>query len=223
MLLAIEGIDGSGKGTQTRLLEKRLLNLGLGVTVISFPRYSENFFGREVGEYLDGKFGELKDINPKFSALLYALDRFESAPLIEEALSRGNIVICDRYIGSNIAHQCARVPKSEVAEMSVWIRTVEETILKTRKPDKVIFLDVDVSRASELVAKKNKRVYTDKVLDLHEASDDHLGNALTNFRDLAKKDSWITILCNEIDGTMRAPEDISNEIFLHTLGTNDQS
>ena len=122
MLIAIEGIDGSGKGTQTRLLEKRLANEGWGVSMFSFPRYNETFFGREVGNYLDGKFGGLEAVDPKFSSLLYALDRYETAPLIEEALARGNIVICDRYVGSNIAHQCARVPKNKVTEMATWIR-----------------------------------------------------------------------------------------------------
>lgn len=222
MLVAIEGIDGSGKGTQTRLLEKRLLNEGLGVSMFSFPRYSETFFGREVGNYLDGQFGELEAVDPKFSSLLYALDRFETAPLIEEALAQGNIVICDRFIGSNIAHQCARVPKNKVPEMATWIRTVEEIILKTPKPDRVIFLDINVHQASELVAQKDKRAYTDKTHDLHEASSDHLENALANFRYLAKTDGWVTILCNRVDGTIRPPQDISDEIYSHIRRNDDQ-
>jgi dTMP kinase len=223
MIIAIEGIDGSGKGTQTRLLEKRLIDEGIGVSMFSFPRYSETFFGREVGNYLDGKFGDLENVNPKFSSLLYALDRFETAPQIEEALARGNIVIFDRFIGSNIAHQCARVPKNKVPEMATWIRTVEETILKARKPDIVIFLDININQASELVAKKEKRSYTDKTLDLHEASPDHLDGALANFRYLARTDGWVTVLCNRTDGTIRRPEEIADEIYSHVHHNDDKA
>ena len=215
MLIAIEGIDGSGKGTQTRLLEQRLLREGNGVTVFSFPRYTENFFGKEVGRYLDGQFGELKNVDPKFSALLYALDRFESNPQIAAALGLGQYVICDRYIGSNIAHQCARVPRSQAADLGTWIETVEKSILKTREPDLVFFLDINVQQSNELVAKKNRRVYTDKKHDLHEASSDHLENALANFRHLAQTNRWVTIFCNRPDGVLRAVDEISEEIYGH--------
>ncbi len=221
MLIAIEGIDGSGKGTQTKLLEKRLASEGLGVTVFSFPRYSENFFGHEVGKYLDGQFGELEDVHPKFSALLYALDRFESRSQISKALENGNYVICDRYIGSNIAHQSARAPEDQTAELATWIKTVEETILKTKAPDKVIFLDMEAQQSAELVAKKDKRVYTDKIHDLHEASSNHLQNALTNFRQLAKSENWTTVLCNRPDGTIRPAQEISDEIYDHIRKKND--
>lgn len=221
MLIAIEGIDGSGKGTQTKLLAKRLTSEGLGVTIFSFPRYSENFFGHEVGKYLDGQFGELEDVHPKFSALLYALDRFESRSQISKALENGNYVICDRYIGSNIAHQSARAPEDLTAELATWIKSVEETILKTKTPDKVIFLDMEAQQSTELVAKKDKRVYTDKIHDLHEASSNHLQNALTNFRQLAKSENWTTVLCNRPDGTIRPAQEISDEIYEHIRKKND--
>ena len=221
MLVAIEGIDGSGKGTQTRLLEKRLLDAGLKVNMFSFPRYSESFFGREVGGYLDGQFGLLNQVHPKFSSLLYALDRFETGPQIDDALKLGHIVICDRYIGSNIAHQCARMPANKVEEMEAWIRTVEEKILHTRIPDINIFLDIDVEQSIKLVAEKEKRVYTEKIHDLHEASSDHLENALMQFRRLAKSNNWITVSCSHPNGKMRKALDISQEIYSHIQIYND--
>lgn len=221
MLIAIEGIDGSGKGTQALLLEKRLMENGFGVKLFSFPRYSENFFGREVGNYLDGQFGELDKVDPKFSSLLYALDRFESHNQILAALKIGNYVICDRYIGSNIAHQCARVPEERRKELEIWIKTVEEKILQTKIPDMVFFLDIDVEQSFELVSKKAKRSYTNKTHDLHEASTLHLQNALSNFRHLAIQDRWIKIPCNQKNGAIRSEQDISDEIYNHLFRKND--
>ena len=213
LLIAIEGIDGSGKGTQTAMLENRLRNEGRNVSLFSFPRYTQNFFGQEVGKYLDGQYGSLEVVNPKFSALLYALDRFETSPLIEEALKRDEIVICDRYIGSNIAHQCARTTSRNVEELANWINTVEAKILGIRRPDITILLDINIEQSKALVAQKDKRSYTDKSHDLHEASADHLTNALKQFRRLAKSENWITVYCNDSSGAMRSKSDISDEIY----------
>lgn len=213
LLIAIEGIDGSGKGTQTSMLENRLRNEGRDVSLFSFPRYTQTFFGREVGKYLDGQYGSLEVVNPKFSALLYALDRFETNPLIEEALKRNEIVICDRYVGSNIAHQCARTTSTQTEELANWINTVEAEILGTRRPDITIFLDINVEQSRALVAQKDKRSYTEKSHDLHEASADHLSNALEHFRRLAKSEAWITIYCNDSNGAMRSKSEISDEIY----------
>ena len=111
-LIALEGIDGSGKLTQLDLLARELDSRGLPTFRISFPRY-ESFFGKLVGRYLNGEFGELGAVDPHLSALLYAGDRLEAKPEIETALSAGKIVLADRYIGSNMAHQSARVPAGE--------------------------------------------------------------------------------------------------------------
>ena len=214
LLIAIEGIDGSGKGTQTAMLENRLRNEGRNVSLFSFPRYASTFFGKEVGKYLDGQYGSLEAVNPKFSSLLYALDRFETSPLIEDALNRNEIVICDRYMGSNVAHQCARAASKENAdELANWIETVESKILGTRRPDITILLDIDVDQSKELVAQKEKRSYTDKSHDLHEVSSDHLKNAQEQFRQLAKIENWQTVYCNHPSGAMRSKSEISDEIF----------
>src|SRR5258708_18137915 len=96
-LIALEGIDGSGKRTQLDLLAEELDARGLATFRISFPRY-ESFFGELVGRYLNGDFGPLGALDPRLSALLYAGDRLEAKPEIEAALSSGKIALADRYL-----------------------------------------------------------------------------------------------------------------------------
>lgn len=212
MLIAIEGIDGSGKGTQTTLLAERLNALGKKVKIFRFPQYEDTFFGREVGRYLNGDYGSLDAVPPKFSALLYALDRFQALKKINSCLNEGTIVICDRYTPSNIAHQAARVGGKESVEIQNWIETVEYQILGLPEPDAVIFLDVDVDESQRLVAQKPKRSYTDKSHDLHEDSAGHLDGALSNFRTLAGQKGWHIINCAGSDAKIRPRSEISDEI-----------
>src|SRR5437868_12164912 len=113
-LIAIEGIDGSGKNTQMRLLEQDLTSRGFAVYSTGFPQY-ESWFGKMVGQFLNGDLGSLENVDPHFTTLLYAGDRFEAKPKLEAALNNGQIVLVDRYVGSNLAHQTARVPSEKRA------------------------------------------------------------------------------------------------------------
>src|SRR5271163_4764483 len=106
-LIAIEGIDGSGKRTQVELLAHALTERGYTVHQIAFPKY-ESTFGKLVGQFLDGRLGPLEHVDPRFTALLYAGDRLEAKPELEAALQQGQIVLADRYVASNLAHQGAR-------------------------------------------------------------------------------------------------------------------
>src|SRR5690349_20536447 len=105
-LIAIEGIDGSGKRTQVELLAKALRAGGHSDYATGFPQY-DSWFGKMVGQFLIGELGPLEDVDPHFSALLYAGDRFEANPALEVALGNGQIVLADRYIASNRAHHTA--------------------------------------------------------------------------------------------------------------------
>ena len=107
-LVVLEGIDGSGKRTQLDMLARAMQARGIAHATIGFPRY-EGFFGRMAARYLNGEFGTLADVDPHFSALLYAGDRFENKKLLENYLTAGKLVLADRYIASNLAHQGARV------------------------------------------------------------------------------------------------------------------
>ena len=104
-LVALEGIDGSGKGTQAERLVKRLSESGVAAELISFPRYQDTFFGKVAGSFLHGDFGSLEEVHPFLVSLLFAGDRFESRPLLTAALARCEVVVLDRYVAWNIAHQ----------------------------------------------------------------------------------------------------------------------
>ncbi len=211
-LIVIEGIDGSGKGTQASLLldifNKLVQNSAIKVT---FPEYTNNFFGREVGLYLNGAFGT--DVNPKFASLLYALDRFETKPKIEEALNNGVTVISDRYVSSNIAHQSLKLPKEERPEFMKWVDEVEYKILGLPRPDLTIFLNIPPEVSFRLIELKDKRNYTDKKKDIHEADINHLKEAHEIYSLQVKTfPNWVEINCVE-NGELKSIQEISHDVL----------
>ncbi|WP_333804213.1 dTMP kinase [Sulfurospirillum sp.] len=195
-IIVFEGIDGSGKGTQATLLHEYYKKNNIPNLLLQFPCYSETFFGQEVGNYLNGKFGSLDNVHPKFSALLYAGDRFEKSKLIYDELNKGTMVICDRYVPSNIAHQIAKLKtQEEQKELQHWIEKLEYGVFNLPKPDVVFLLDISPSLSSELVLKKNKRDYTDKAKDLHEEDDSYLRQVYYAYKDLCLVNGWNKINC----------------------------
>src|SRR5260370_12970402 len=119
-LIAIEGIDGSGKRTQVELLTLTLKSRGHSVYSTGFPQY-DSWFGKMVGKFLNGDLGSLENVDPHFTALLYAGDRFEAKPKLGAALNNGQIVLVDRYIASNLAHPTPRAPPANRSEFLEWM------------------------------------------------------------------------------------------------------
>lgn len=211
-IIAIEGIDGSGKNTQSNNILKAYQTQGLKVSKMSFPAYEKTFFGKEVGHYLNGRFGGIDDVHPKLSAMLYAGDRFECKPELQRKLADGEVVILDRYVHSNVGYQTAKLPVEERAELRRWIEQLEYDVYGLPKPDVVIFLDVPPATSAELVLKKEARSYTDKKKDLHEENDSYLAKVYSVFKEIAASDDrWVTINCFT-DGQLRTQEDIFQNI-----------
>ena len=212
-LIAVEGIDGSGKQTQVRLLAQALEAKGHRVFSTGFPQY-DSWFGKMAGQFLNGDFGSIDTVDPHFAALLYAGDRFENKGPIVAALERGEIVLADRYIASNLAHQVARATTEKRAQFRAWIEHLEYNIYGLPKEDLVLYLRVTPQHAQSLVAKKSARSYTDSAHDILEASARHLQIASDIYDDLARSPNWKTIECVDA-GTqaMRAPEDIAREVL----------
>src|SRR3989344_7972815 len=112
-LIVIDGIDGSGKTTQTALLIKRLKRDRQKVKVIRFPQYYNNFFGAFIGHCLKEQYYNFVKTHPKIASVLYAADRNESKEKIEKWLKEGNTVVAARYASSNQIHQGGKVASAE--------------------------------------------------------------------------------------------------------------
>lgn len=211
-LIAVEGIDGSGKRTQVELLEKALSAAGHAVYSTGFPQY-DSWFGKMVGQFLNGDFGALETVDPHFSALLYAGDRFEAKPRLDAALNAGKIVLADRYIGSNLAHQTARASAAKRDAFIAWIEHLEYSIYQLPRESMVLYLRVPPRQAQQLVKRKSARSYTKVKQDLQEASLRHLEDAAAMYDRLAKRPNWATIQCfDAARGTMRSQDNIAAEI-----------
>jgi dTMP kinase len=212
-LIAIEGIDGSGKRTQLTLLEQSLTARGLRTHSIAFPQY-DSWFGKMVGQFLNGDFGNLETVDPHFTALLYAGDRFEAKPRLTSALDQGHIVLADRYIGSNLAHQTARVPSAKREEFRSWIEHLEYEIYGLPRETLVLYLRLPPAVAQALVAKKSARAYTSAKQDLLEASLRHLEEAAAMYDSLARRPNWAAIECfDSARHEMRTPEHIAADVL----------
>jgi len=212
-LIAVEGIDGAGKGTQTDLLTRAFEERGLSVAKFGFPRY-ESSFGRLIGRFLNGEFGPLPAVDAHFSALLYAGDRFEAKPDLEAALSSGRTVVTDRYIASNLAHQAARVLAERRPEFISWLRRLEYGIYGLPIEDLVIYLRVPAHEGHRLVGLKSTRTYTTKSRDLQESDVLHLNEAALVYDELAQAPNWVTIECFDArSGEHRSPEEIRRDVL----------
>jgi dTMP kinase len=217
-LIAVEGIDGSGKRTQVDLLTLTLKSRGHSVYSTGFPQY-DSWFGKMVGEFLNGDFGSLENVDPHFSALLYAGDRFESKFKLEAALDNGQIVLVDRYIGSNLAHQTARVPPSKRSEFLAWIEHLEYNIYGLPRENLILYLRVPPHEAQRLVTLKAARSYTSAQKDLQEASFRHLQDAAEMYDSLSRSTPWATIQCfDAMQNAMREPEEIAIEVLAAVEG-----
>lgn len=174
-LIAIEGIDGSGKGTQAKLLAESLRAIGKKVSLVSFPRYSGTFFGGIVGQFLNGSYGSLTEVHPMLSAVLYAADRFESKLFLWGEMENNDVVVCDRYVASNLAHQGAKIDDHSLrGKLLDEITKMEYEVFGLPKASLTILLDIPADVAQKNIAKKNQRAYTNKALDIHEADRDYL-------------------------------------------------
>lgn len=215
-IIAIEGIDGTGKNTQTRLLVDNLKKRGFEVEYLGFPCYSETFFGSEIGRYLNGEFGGLNDVHPKLASLLYAGDRFEKKAFIEQTLSQGKVLVIDRYVSSNIAHQGAKLEGEAREALCKWLQQLEYEVYGLPKSGLNVLLNMDVKSSTSLVLKKDARDYTDKKQDLHEADTSYMDKVAQVYYQLSEAPNWYRVECVN-QGQIRTIEDISNEILQQAL------
>lgn len=185
----IEGTDGSGKGTQFRLLQRRLRKEHVSFKTFDFPQYGKPsaYF---VERYLQGAYKGISAVGPKKGSLFYALDRFEASPGIESTLKKGVIALSNRYTASNMGHQGSKIAaKKERVAFYQWLNELEFDILGIPRPTLNIILHVPAKIAQSLVdgKKAHERTYVSGAKrDLHEKNLRHLQKSEQTYLELAK-------------------------------------
>ena len=186
VFIVLEGTDGSGKGTQFKLLQQQLSEAGYDVATFDFPQYDQpsSYF---VKEYLNGRYGTAEEVGPYTGSLFYALDRYDASAKIREALDAGKVVLANRFVGSNMAHQGTKFNNADERRgYFIWLDNLEFEMLKIPRPDMNIVLRVPADTAQKLVDQKSERSYTDKKRDIHEADLNHLKRAVDVYDDLCQ-------------------------------------
>ena len=97
-IIALEGGDAAGKGTQTTALVQRAQTEGLKATSIAFPNYGDNIAGSICGQLLQGNFGSIGAIHHDLRMLAFASDRFESLPHSTSLITVHDLLVIDRYV-----------------------------------------------------------------------------------------------------------------------------
>ena len=174
MLVVMEGLDGAGKSTQVKLLKEYLAARTGDLEYIHFPRYDAPVYGNLIGRFLRGDFGSNETVHPQLVALLFAEDRHGAAPALREALGAGKTVLLDRYVYSNIAYQCAKLPEGEERKcLRDWIFDTEYGDFGLPVPDLNLFLDVPIGFVEQSLSQQRSgddRQYLRGAQDIHEAS-----------------------------------------------------
>jgi len=216
--IVIEGLDGSGKSTQLKLLRSYLEENKIDYEYLHFPRTDSRIYGDLIARFLRGELGDINTVNPYLIALIYAGDRNDAKEKINNWLKQKKLVIVDRYVYSNIAFQGAKLNNTdEIEKLSEWIKDLEYNYFKIPKPALNIFLNVpfDFTRKNLTLARSgDDRDYLNGKEDIHE-KDINFQNRVRNvYLHEVKKDSHLKIIdCVNQQGEMSGEKVIFSKII----------
>ncbi len=210
-LFVIEGLDGSGKGTQTKILFESLQAQGLPVWRLTFPNY-ESESSALVKMYLRGEFGDKPgDVNPYAASSFYAVDRYAGYKSDwGKFYDEGGILVADRYTTSNAVHQCSKLPEDQWDAFIQWLADYEFSLLGMPRPDAVIYLAVDPAVSQKLMTGRYQGDESKK--DIHEKDLAYLEASRRAAEYCAEKLGWETVVCDR-DGAMCSIEDIHARVL----------
>lgn len=210
-LIVLEGLDGSGKATQAKLLYQALCAMGQSARQITFPRY-ESDSSALVKMYLAGEFGQnAGDVNAYAASSFYAVDRYASyKTLWDNFYEAGGIVVSDRYTTSNAVHQCSKLPRAEWDAYLTWLFSFEYEKIAIPAPDRVIYLEVDPAVSQKLITARYGGDETQK--DIHEKDLHYLQRSYEAAQYCADKLGWLRVACTQ-DGAMRGIEAIHADVM----------
>jgi dTMP kinase len=210
-LIVIEGLDGSGKATQAKLLCDKLENEGVNVRKVSFPNY-ESDSSALVKMYLSGEFGSSpEDVNAYAASSFYAVDRYASFKREwKEFYMQGGTIIADRYTTSNAIHQCSKLPRDQWDEYLEWLFKFEYEQMGIPRPDVVIYLKVDTNISQKLLG--NRYGGDESKKDIHENNIEYLEKSHEAAEYCRNKFGWNTVECCE-NNNIKAIDLIGKEIM----------
>ncbi len=209
-LIAIDGLDASGKMTQTELLKDLLSDLGVPYRYLSFPTYDVDY-SAHVNMYLKGRFGDDPEIvNPYAASSFFGADRYCSYLLDwKKDYESGSIILANRYTSANAVHQLSKLEPDKYDGFLEWLMDYEYNKLGIPKPDAVVYLCVPPEVSSKMIQHRCDETGAEK--DIHENNKKHLENSYRAALYSAEKLGWIKIDCAQ-DGSLRPREDIHREI-----------
>ncbi len=221
-LIVIEGLDGSGKSTQTPILADELIAQGRDVRVISFPDY-ESESSALVRMYLDGEFGKKPDdVNAYAASSFYAVDRFASYKKDWKDFYEkpDSVVIATRYTSANEIHQLAKLDRDDWDAFISWAEDFEYEKLGIPRPDAVLYLDMKYEIAMSLVGGRSEK--TGQKKDIHELDEAYMERCHKAAAYAGVKLGWKNIVCYEGKEPL-PPEVISEKIMAEAVALLDIS
>ena len=218
--IVIEGLDGSGKSTQLKLLRDYLQKKSIPFKYLHFPRLEEGIYGKLIAKFLRGEMGANDQVDPYLVALIFAGDRTEASSLIRSWIDQGYQVIIDRYVYSNIAFQCAKLNTSgEKEQLRDWILRFEYEHNLLPKPDINLYLNVPFEFTKKQLNKErdgDDRAYLKGERDIHEENLDFQEKVRQVYLNLHSFVSDLELIdCIDNKGQMRSAEAISEQIVKH--------
>jgi len=210
-LIVIDGLDGSGKSTQLDRLHAYLDGCGTRYQPISFPDY-DSPSSALVKMYLAGEFGSEADaVNAYAASSFYAVDRYASyKQQWEAAYNAGDLIVAARYTTSNAIHQMSKLPREQWDGFLDWLSEYEYRRLGLPRPDKVVFLDMPLEIAQQLLAARYEGDEGKK--DIHERNVAYLRQCREAALYAAAREGWQVITCGR-DGRPDTPEAITTRLI----------
>jgi len=194
-LIAIDGLDGSGKHTQCQMLLETLQEQGRNVKLLSFPKYDSESSSL-VKMYLRGDFGtNPNDVNPYAASSFYAVDRYADYKMNWKEFyeEEDSIIIADRYTTANAVHQLAKLNHNYWEPFLSWLFDFEYVKLGIPKPDLVIFLEMKPEISQRLVNSRAQQ--TGRKTDIHEKDPNYINNCYNAAKYTADNYGWKRITC----------------------------
>ena len=206
-LISIDGLDGSGKGTQSELLRARLAAAGYTAKVISFPMY-DNPSSFAVKMYLNGELGgHPSDTNAYAASTFFAVDRYLSFRTDwQDDLKNYDYIIFNRYVSANAVHQLSKLPRNAWEDFLLWLCDYEYEKLGLPRPDLTLYLVVEPSVSMTLVDHRGEKK------DIHELDAAYMQNCYAAGLFAAEKLGFVRIDCCR-DGGIRDKASIADEIY----------